>query len=112
MGYWYTQHSTRRLRLHDGYLVAFDSIPKKLGCTRWRSEEIYANPNPEMVAAITATAKKCHKVGYNEAALAFINAGGNNIKNHHYWVVNAVIASSDNYKLLLACIPLSKLDYP
>jgi hypothetical protein len=29
MGYWCTQYSTRRLRLHDGYLVAFDSIPKK-----------------------------------------------------------------------------------
>jgi hypothetical protein len=65
-----------------------------------------------MVAAITATAKKCHNVGYNEAALAFIEAKGNNIRNHLYLAVNAVIATSANYKLFLACIPLSKSDYP
>jgi hypothetical protein len=33
------------------------------------------------VAAIEATAKKYKHVGYNKAALAFIEAGGNNTKN-------------------------------
>ena len=35
----------------------------------------------EMVAVIELTVKKYSNVGYNKAALAFIEAKGNNIKN-------------------------------
>jgi hypothetical protein len=56
-----------------------------LGCTQWKNGEIYANPDPKIVVAITATAKKCHNVGYNKAELAFIEAESNNIKITSIW---------------------------
>lgn len=45
-----------------------------------------------MVAAIQSSAKKYKAVGYNKAALAFIEAGGNDTKNPRCKAVDAVIA--------------------
>ncbi|MEH2063308.1 MAG: hypothetical protein V7K50_13775 [Nostoc sp.] len=49
------------------------------------------------------TAKKYKNLGYNDAALTFIEAGNDNIKNPDCKVMDAVIAVSPNNKLLLPC---------
>jgi len=65
-----------------------------------------------MVSAIQASAKKHKNVGYNKAALAFIEAGGNDIKNPRCKAVEAVIAISPDYKLLLPCYHFAQTGVP
>ncbi|WAL61580.1 radical SAM protein [Thermocoleostomius sinensis] len=61
------------------------------------------NPTPEIAEAIELTAKRYRNVGYNKAALAFIEAGGNNPQNPRCKAVDAVIAISPHDELLLPC---------
>jgi MoaA/NifB/PqqE/SkfB family radical SAM enzyme len=61
------------------------------------------NPTPEIARAIEAAAKQYRNVGYNRAALAFIEAGGNDTKNPRCKAVDAVIAISPHDELLLPC---------
>ncbi len=61
------------------------------------------NPTPAMVEAIETAAKKHKNLGYNRAALAFIEAGGNDTKNPRCKAVDAVIAISPHDELLLPC---------
>jgi hypothetical protein len=49
------------------------------------------------------TTKKCENVGYNKAALAFIEAKGNDAKNLRPKAISVVIATYVNDKLLLPC---------
>ena len=61
------------------------------------------NPTPEIAAAIETAAKKYRNLGYNKAALAFIEAGGNDTESPRCKAVDAVIAISPNDELLLPC---------
>jgi MoaA/NifB/PqqE/SkfB family radical SAM enzyme len=61
------------------------------------------NPTPEIAAAIETAAKRYRNLGYNKAALAFIEAGGNDTENPRCKAVDAVIAISPNDELLLPC---------
>jgi MoaA/NifB/PqqE/SkfB family radical SAM enzyme len=61
------------------------------------------NPTPEIAKAIESAAKHYRNVGYNRAALAFIEAGGNDINHPRCKAVDAVIAISPNDELLLPC---------
>lgn len=70
------------------------------------------NPTPDMVAAIQATAKKYSNIGYNRAALAFIEAGGNDTQNPRCKAVDAVIAISPNDELLLPCYHFAQTGVP
>ncbi|MDR9893348.1 hypothetical protein G7B40_001940 [Aetokthonos hydrillicola Thurmond2011] len=65
-----------------------------------------------MIAAIESAAKKCKNVGYNKAALAFIEAGGNDTKNPRPQAVNAVIAISRNDELLYLVTTFRKPEFP
>jgi hypothetical protein len=65
-----------------------------------------------MVAAIQASAKKYRNVGYNKAALAFIEAGGNDIQNPRCKAVDAVIAISPDNQLLLPCYHFAQTGVP
>jgi hypothetical protein len=56
-----------------------------------------------MVEAIETAAKQHKNLGYNRAALAFIEAGGNDTKNPRCKAVDAVIAISPHDELLLPC---------
>lgn len=70
------------------------------------------NPTPDMVRAIEAAAKKYDNLGYNKAALAFIEAGGNDTKNPRCKAVDAVIAISPNNEILLPCYHFSQQAVP
>ncbi|MBW4449123.1 MAG: radical SAM protein [Spirirestis rafaelensis WJT71-NPBG6] len=70
------------------------------------------NPTPEMVAAIEVAGRKYKNVGYNKAALAFIEAGGNDTKNPRCKAVDAVIAISPNDELLLPCYHFAQTGVP
>ena len=70
------------------------------------------NPTAEMMAAIQASAKKYKTVGYNKAALAFIEAGGNDTKNPRCKAVDAVIAISPDDQLLLPCYHFAQSGVP
>jgi MoaA/NifB/PqqE/SkfB family radical SAM enzyme len=70
------------------------------------------NPTPEIVTAIEANAKKYNNVGYNRAALAFIEAGGNDINHPRCKAVDAVIAISPNDELLLPCYHFAQTGVP
>lgn len=70
------------------------------------------NPTGEIVAAIEAGAKKYKNIGYNKAALAFIEAGGNDTKNPRCKAVDAVIAISPDDKLLLPCYHFAQSGVP
>ncbi len=70
------------------------------------------NPTPEIVGAIRATAKKFSNVGYNKAALKFIEAGGNDVANPRCKAVDAVIAISPDDKLLLPCYHFAQTGLP
>ncbi|MBA2747873.1 MAG: radical SAM protein [Tatlockia sp.] len=70
------------------------------------------NPTPDMVAAIQASGKKYKNVGYNKAALAFIEAGGNDTKNPRCKAVDAVIAISPDDQLLLPCYHFAQSGVP
>ncbi|MEB3292819.1 MAG: radical SAM protein [Synechococcales bacterium] len=93
-------------RLHE---VA--ELGQRLGVRVWLNPAFTAhanynskkNPNAEMVRQIEVTGKKYSNVGYNKAALAFIEAGGNDTKNPRCKAVEAVIAISPHDELLLPC---------
>ncbi len=70
------------------------------------------NPTPDMVLAIEAAAKQYSNVGYNKAALAFIEAGGNDTQNPRCKAVDAVIAISPNDELLLPCYHFAQTGLP
>jgi MoaA/NifB/PqqE/SkfB family radical SAM enzyme len=70
------------------------------------------NPTPDMVASIQATSKKYSNIGYNKAALAFIEAGGNDTQNPRCKAVDAVIAISPNDELLLPCYHFAQAGVP
>lgn len=70
------------------------------------------NPTPEIAAAIQSVAKKYDNVGYNRAALAFIEAGGNDTQNPRCKAVDAVIAISPDDRLLLPCYHFAQADVP
>lgn len=70
------------------------------------------NPTPEMVEAIRAAAKQYPNIGYNKAALALIEAGGNDIRNPRCKAVDAVIAISPNDELLLPCYHFAQKGVP
>ncbi|EKQ68309.1 putative Fe-S oxidoreductase [Leptolyngbyaceae cyanobacterium JSC-12] len=70
------------------------------------------NPTPDMVAAIEAAAKQYDNVGYNRAALAFIEAGGNDTQNPRCKAVDAVIAISPHDELLLPCYHFAQTGIP
>lgn len=84
---------------------------QRLKCRLWLNPAFTAhsnynskkNPTPEMVRAIESAAKKYKNVGYNRAALAFIEAGGNDTQNPRCKAVDAVIAISPHDELLLPC---------
>jgi hypothetical protein len=65
-----------------------------------------------MVAAIESAAKQFKNVGYNRAALAFIEAGGNDTKNPRCKAVEAVIAISPDDRLLLPCYHFAQTGIP
>ncbi len=70
------------------------------------------NPTPAMVQAIEEAAQKYSNIGYNRAALAFIEAGGNDVENPRCKAVDAVIAISPDDKLLLPCYHFSQTGVP
>jgi len=70
------------------------------------------NPTPEMAAAIEAAAKQYSNVGYNRAALAFIEAGGNDTQTPRCKAVDAVIAISPHDELLLPCYHFAQKGIP
>jgi MoaA/NifB/PqqE/SkfB family radical SAM enzyme len=92
----------------------------KLGARVWLNPAFTAyanynnkkNPTPEMVRAIEAAAKKYNNLGYNRAALAFIEAGGNDTKNPRCKAVDAVIAISPSDELLLPCYHFAQKGVP
>jgi MoaA/NifB/PqqE/SkfB family radical SAM enzyme len=70
------------------------------------------NPTPAIAAAIEAAASEYFNVGYNRAALAFIQAGGNDTKKPRCKAVDAVIAISPDDKLLLPCYHFAQTGVP
>jgi len=70
------------------------------------------NPTPDMVAAIRASARKYSNIGYNRAALTFIEAGGNDIQKPRCKAVDAVIAISPDNQLLLPCYHFAQAGIP
>ncbi len=70
------------------------------------------NPTPEIVKAIRDTAKQYPNMGFNKAALAFIEAGGNDTRNPRCKAVDAVIAISPNDELLLPCYHFAQKGLP
>lgn len=70
------------------------------------------NPTPEIAEAIESTAKRYRNVGYNRAALAFIEAGGNDTNNPRCKAVDAVIAISPHDELLLPCYHFAQSAVP
>lgn len=70
------------------------------------------NPTPDMVAAIQSSARRYSNIGYNKAALAFIEAGGNDTQKPRCKAVDAVIAISPNNELLLPCYHFAQTGVP
>ncbi|CDN12755.1 moaA/nifB/pqqE family protein [Richelia intracellularis] len=101
-------------------LAEVGELGKQLGVRVWLNPAFTAhenynskkNPTPDMIAAIEAVAKKYNNVGYNKAALVFIEAGGNDTKNPRCKAVDAVIAISPNDELLLPCYHFAQTGVP
>ncbi|MDX2244442.1 MAG: radical SAM protein [Leptolyngbyaceae cyanobacterium bins.302] len=70
------------------------------------------NPTPDMVTAIERAAKQYDNLGYNRAALAFIEAGGNDTDHPRCKAVDAVIAISPHDELLLPCYHFAQTGIP
>lgn len=95
-------------------------LGRRLGVRVWLNPAFTAhsnynskkNPTPEIVKSIEAAAKQYSNVGYNRAALAFIEAGGNDTKNPRCKAVDAVIAISPDDKLLLPCYHFAQTGVP
>jgi MoaA/NifB/PqqE/SkfB family radical SAM enzyme len=102
-------HTVTAQNYHRIHEVA--ELGQRLQCRVWLNPAFTAhsnynakkNPTPDMVRAIESAAKKYRNVGYNRAALAFIEAGGNDTQNPRCKAVDAVIAISPHDELLLPC---------
>jgi MoaA/NifB/PqqE/SkfB family radical SAM enzyme len=70
------------------------------------------NPTAEIAQAIADSARQHRNLGYNKAALAFIQAGGNDTQNPRCKAVDAVIAISPNDELLLPCYHFAQTGLP
>jgi len=70
------------------------------------------NPTPDMVKAIEVAAKKYNNLGYNKAALAFIEAGGNDTEKPRCKAVEAVVAIGPHDELLLPCYHFAQKGLP
>lgn len=80
--------------------------------TAYRNYNNKKNPTPDIVQAIESSARIYPNVGYNKAALQFINAGGNDINSPRCKAVDAVIAISPNDELLLPCYHFAQQGVP
>jgi MoaA/NifB/PqqE/SkfB family radical SAM enzyme len=87
-------------------------LAKRLGVRAWLNPAFTAhenyndkkNPTPELVSAIRSAAQRYRGIiGHNRAALALIEAGGNDVNNPRCKAVDAVIVISPDDKLLLPC---------
>lgn len=102
-------------RLHE---VA--QLGQRLGARIWLNPAFTAhehynskkNPTAEMVEAMRQSAREYNNLGYNKAALAFIEAGGNDTQNPRCKAVDAVIAISPNDELLLPCYHFAQKAVP
>ncbi len=96
------------------------TLGERLGVRVWLNPAFTAysnynhkkNPTPDMVAAIRASAKKHSNIGYNRAALPFIEAGGNDTQKPRCKAVDAVIAISPDNQLLLPCYHFAQTGIP
>jgi len=96
------------------------TLGKQVGARVWLNPAFTAhsnynnkkNPTPDMVAAIQASAKQHRHVGYNQAALAFIEAGGNDRQKPRCKAVDVVIAISPDNQLLLPCYHFAQTGIP
>jgi len=96
------------------------SLGEQLGVRVWLNPAFTAhsnynskkNPTPDIVAAIRATARKYRNIGYNRAALPFIEAGGNDLQKPRCKAVDAVIAISPDNQLLLPCYHFAQTGIP
>ncbi|AGY57864.1 radical SAM protein [Gloeobacter kilaueensis] len=71
------------------------------------------NPTPALVAAIRHAAERYRGIlGYNKAALALIEAGGNHTADPRCKAVEAVIVISPDDKLLLPCYHFAQHSEP
>lgn len=101
-------------------LAEVAELGQRLGVRVWLNPAFTAhsnynskkNPTPDMVAAIEVAAKQYDNLGYNRAALAFIEAGGNDTKNPRCKAVDAVIAISPHDELLLPCYHFAQTGVP
>jgi MoaA/NifB/PqqE/SkfB family radical SAM enzyme len=95
-------------------------LGQKLGARVWLNPAFTAhsnynnkkNPTSEIAEAIATSAKRYSNLGYNKAALSFIQAGGNDINNPRCKAVDAVIAISPNDELLLPCYHFAQTGLP
>ena len=93
---------------------------EKLGVRVWLNPAFTAhenynnkkNPTPEIARAIETAARQYRNLGYNKAALAFIEAGGNDTSNPRCKAVDAVIAISPNDEILLPCYHFAQSAVP
>lgn len=70
------------------------------------------NPTADVVGAIESAARQYSNLGYNRAALAFIEAGGNDTQNPRCKAVDSVIAISPDDRLLLPCYHFAQTGVP
>jgi MoaA/NifB/PqqE/SkfB family radical SAM enzyme len=95
-------------------------LGQKLGARVWLNPAFTAhsnynnkkNPTSAIAEAIAASAKQYRNLGYNKAALSFIQAGGNDTQNPRCKAVDAVIAISPNDELLLPCYHFAQTGLP
>jgi MoaA/NifB/PqqE/SkfB family radical SAM enzyme len=65
-----------------------------------------------MSAVIEAVTKKYSHIGYNKAALAFLQAGGNDRQNPRCQAVDAAISISTDDRLLIPCSHIAQTALP
>jgi MoaA/NifB/PqqE/SkfB family radical SAM enzyme len=95
-------------------------LGQRLGARIWLNPAFTAhshynnkkNPTAEIAQAIADSGKRYKNLGYNKAALAFIQDGGNDIQNPRCKAVDAVIAISPNDELLLPCYHFAQTGVP
>lgn len=96
------------------------TLARELGVRVWlnpaftahESYDASKNPTGDIVDAIANIARKFPNVGYNRAALAFIQAGGNDTENPRCKAIDAAIAVSPDNQLLLPCYHFAQDSLP
>ncbi|MBC8121126.1 MAG: radical SAM protein [Gemmatimonadaceae bacterium] len=106
---------------NHGRIDEVAELGRRLGVRVWLNPAFTAhenynghkNPTAELVEAIRKSARY-HRgtVGYNRAALALIEAGGNDLQNPRCKAVDAVIVISPDDKLLLPCYHFAQAAAP